>query len=145
MAFCDGLEESIKESQGYNEQLLQQVQQMQEALNEAIQHAKEAQADADEAMEKAMDKHAEVLAKDRELDIKAFQATTDRLKLQMTAMSPEEIKFMVAQTIEAMLSHPDPLPNEPKRDIGSEPPEPEPMAPMDQSEPMPPVDPSMQP
>lgn len=31
MAFCDGLEESIKESQGYNEQLLQQV------LREALQ------------------------------------------------------------------------------------------------------------
>ena len=31
MAFCDGLEESIKESQGYNEKLLQQV------LREALQ------------------------------------------------------------------------------------------------------------
>ena len=31
MAFCDGLEQSIKESQGYNEQLLQQV------LREALQ------------------------------------------------------------------------------------------------------------
>ena len=31
MAFCDGLEQSIKESQGYNEKLLQQV------LREALQ------------------------------------------------------------------------------------------------------------
>jgi type I restriction enzyme S subunit len=31
MAFCDGLEQSIKESQGYNEHLLQQV------LREALQ------------------------------------------------------------------------------------------------------------
>jgi type I restriction enzyme S subunit len=31
MSFCDGLEESIKESQGYNEKLLQQV------LREALQ------------------------------------------------------------------------------------------------------------
>jgi type I restriction enzyme S subunit len=31
MAFCDGLEQSIKESQGYNEMLLQQV------LREALQ------------------------------------------------------------------------------------------------------------
>ena len=31
MAFCDGLEKSIKESQGYNEMLLQQV------LREALQ------------------------------------------------------------------------------------------------------------
>ena len=30
MAFCDGLEESIKESQGYNERLLQEV--LREAL-----------------------------------------------------------------------------------------------------------------
>ena len=33
MAFCDGLEQSIKESQGYNEQLLQQV------LREALQNS----------------------------------------------------------------------------------------------------------
>ena len=35
MAFCDGLEQSIKKSQGYNEQLLQQV------LREALQGKKE--------------------------------------------------------------------------------------------------------
>jgi type I restriction enzyme S subunit len=35
MAFCDGLEQSIKESQGYNEKLLQQV------LREALQGKKE--------------------------------------------------------------------------------------------------------
>ena len=34
MAFCDGLEQSIKESQGYNEMLLQQV------LREALQGEK---------------------------------------------------------------------------------------------------------
>ena len=36
MAFCDGLEQSIKESQGYNEKLLQQV------LREALQGNEEA-------------------------------------------------------------------------------------------------------
>jgi hypothetical protein len=30
----------------------------------------------------------------------------------MTAMTPEQIKMMVAQTIDTMLSHPDPLPSE---------------------------------
>jgi type I restriction enzyme S subunit len=34
MAFCDGIEQSIKESQGYNEMLLQQV------LREALQGEK---------------------------------------------------------------------------------------------------------
>ena len=35
MAYCDGLEQSIKESQGYNEMLLQQV------LREALQGEEE--------------------------------------------------------------------------------------------------------
>ncbi|MNT81747.1 EcoKI restriction-modification system protein HsdS [compost metagenome] len=35
MSFCDGLEQSIKESQGYNEMLLQQV------LKEALQPKEE--------------------------------------------------------------------------------------------------------
>lgn len=94
------------------EQLMQQVQQMQDALKEAIQHAHDAQQEADDAMEKAMDKQAENEAKERELDIKAYSVTTDRLKLEMTAMTPEQIQMMVAQTIDTMLSHPDPLPSE---------------------------------
>jgi hypothetical protein len=94
------------------EQLMQQVQQMQEALKEAIQHAHDAQAEADEAMQKAQDKHAENEAKERELDIKAFDAETKRLQLATVAMTPEQIQMMVVQTINNMLSHPDPLPGE---------------------------------
>ncbi len=122
------------------EQLLQQVEQAQAALKEAIQHAHDAQADADEAEQQLRDKSAELDAKARELDIKAYEAETKRLQLTSAAMTPDEIRMMVAQTIDTMLSHPDPLPGEasrPQPDVpqqqpaDSDPPEPEPPAPPD--------------
>jgi hypothetical protein len=94
------------------EQLLQQVQQAQQALQEAIQHAHDAQAEADQAEQQLRDKSAELDAKARELDIKAYEAETKRLQLTSAAMTPEQIRLMVAQTVDAMLSHPDPLPGE---------------------------------
>jgi len=94
------------------EQLLQQVEKAQEALKEAIQHAHDAQAEADQAEQKLRDKSAELDARARELDIKAYDAETKRLQLTSTAMTPEQIQLMVAQTINTMLSHPDPLPGE---------------------------------
>jgi hypothetical protein len=94
------------------EQLLQQVQQAQQALQEAIQHAHDAQAEADEAQEQLHDKRAEMDIKERELKIKDYEARTKRLQVTSTAMTPEQIRLMVAQTVDAMLSHPDPLPGE---------------------------------
>lgn len=94
------------------EQLMQQMQQMQGALKEAIQHAHDAQAEADDAMDKAMDKQAENEARERELNIKAYEAETKRFQVTSTAMTTEQIQLMVAQTVDTMLSHPDPLPSE---------------------------------
>jgi uncharacterized membrane protein len=94
------------------EQLMQQMQKAQEALKEAIQHAQDAQQEADDAMQQVDDKRVENAAKARELDIKAYEAETKRLQLSAQAMTPEQIQLMVAQTIDTMLSHPDPLPSE---------------------------------
>jgi hypothetical protein len=94
------------------EQLMQQVQQAQAALKEAIQHAHDAQAEADQAEQQLRDKREEIETKGRELDIKAYDAETKRLTLTSAAMTPEQIQMMVAQTINSMLSHPDPLPAE---------------------------------
>jgi hypothetical protein len=94
------------------EQLLQQLQQAQAALKEAVQHAHDAQADADQAEQQLNDKRAELEAKKRELNIKAYEAETKRFQATSVAMTPDEIRMMVAQTVDTMLSHPDPLPSE---------------------------------
>lgn len=94
------------------EQLMQQVQQAQESLKEAIKHAHEAQAEADEAQEQLRDKSEELDIKARELQIKDYDSKTKRLQLTSAAMTPDQIRLMVAETIEAMLSHPEPLPGE---------------------------------
>jgi rubrerythrin len=94
------------------EQLMQQLQQAQGALKEAIQHAHDAQQEADEAQEQLHDKRADLAVKQRELQIKAYEAATKRLQVTSTAMTPDEIRMMVAETVDAMLSHPDPLPSE---------------------------------
>ncbi len=94
------------------EQLMQQVKQAQEALQEAIQHANDAQQEADDAMRQVEDKRAENMVKERELDIKAYDAETKRLQLATVAMTPEQIQMMVVQTLESMLSRPEPLPPE---------------------------------
>ena len=99
------------------EQLMQQMKQMEESLKEALKHAHDAQAEADEAMEQVHNKREENEAKDRELNIKAYDAETKRLQLTSAAMTPEQIQLMVAQTVEAMLGNPTPLPNEAPQQI----------------------------
>ncbi|WP_426076513.1 portal protein [Janthinobacterium sp. PSPC3-1] len=99
------------------EQLMQQMKQMEESLKEALKHAHDAQAEADEAMEEVHNKREENEAKARELNIKAYDAETKRLQLTSAAMTPEQIQLMVAQTVEAMLSNPTPLPNEAPQQI----------------------------
>jgi hypothetical protein len=94
------------------EQLIQQVQEAQAALKEAIQHAHDAQADADKAEQELRDKRAELDARERELDIKAYEAETKRIQVTTPVMTPDEIRIMVAQTVDTMLSHPAPLPSE---------------------------------
>ena len=119
------------------EQLMQQMKQMEESLKEALKHAHDAQAEADEAMEQVHNKREENEAKERELNIKAYDAETKRLQLTSAAMTPEQIQLMVAQTVEAMLSNPTPLPNEAPQQIDPATPPGEQPAPQEQVQPEP--------
>jgi len=121
------------------EQLLQQVHQAQDALKEAIQHAHDAQADADKAEQELRDKRAELNARERELDIKAYEAETKRIQATSAVMTPDEIRLMVAQTVDTMLSHPAPLPSEVSEPAS----EPEP-APPDVPDAAPPPEPGLE-
>jgi hypothetical protein len=105
------------------EQLMQQVEQAQAALKEAIQHAHDAQAEADQAMQQLHDKREELATKARELDIKAYDAETKRLQVTAAAMTPDQIRLMVAETVDTMLSHPDPLPAEVPSQLAAAPPQ----------------------
>lgn len=98
--------------------MAQQLKQVQEALQEAIQHAKEAQDDADEAMAAAADAKRSAESKVRELDIKAYQAETDRLKV--TGANDDQIQAIVRDLINQMLMQPDPLPGDPMAPDGSQ-------------------------
>lgn len=85
--------------------LMSQVQQLQAGLQEAIQHAEDAQREADQLRaekEEAEDKNA----------IAAYDAETKRLVGLKDAISPEQVQQLVVQTIETMMSNPDPLPGE---------------------------------
>jgi hypothetical protein len=132
------------------EQLMQQIEQAQASLKEAIQHAHDAQQEADEAQEQLRDKGEELKAKERELDIKAYEAQTKRdesevkrLALTSTAMTPEQIKLMVAETVDKMLSHPEALPSELQQDDTQ--PESQQAAPPEPDAPTPPPDPATPP
>jgi len=95
--------------------MAQQMQQMQQALQEAIQHAKEAQDDADQAIAEAAEAKRLSQVKERELDINAYQAETDRLKV--TGANEEQIQAITRDLINQMLMQPDPLPGETAGDV----------------------------
>lgn len=90
--------------------LAQQLKQCQDALQEAIQHAHDAQQDADEAIAAQADAKRIAEVRERELDIKAYQAETDRLKV--TGANVEQVQAITRDLIEQMLQQPDPLPGE---------------------------------
>lgn len=98
--------------------LAEQLKQCQQALQEAIQHAHEAQEDADEAMAAAADAKRSAESKVRELDIKAYQAETDRLKV--TGANVDQIEAITRDLINQMLMQPDPLPGDPMAPDGSQ-------------------------
>ena len=85
--------------------LMAQVEQLKQALKEATSIAHEAQQDLDEAQAKAE-------ASQAELEIKAYEAETKRLVGLKDAITPESVQALVVQTINNMLSHPEPLGNE---------------------------------
>lgn len=89
-----------------------QVDQLQGALKEAIKHAHDAQADADQAHQQLESKATESEDKDDELAIQAYNAQTNRIKVIGTTLDPQGVQALVVQTINQMLSHPDPLPGE---------------------------------
>lgn len=86
--------------------LAQELEQCKLALQEAVQLGQEAQEDADKAIQ--------ALAEQRNDDqIKRYEAETNRLKV--TGANEEQIKFIVSDLINTMLSQPDPLPGEMSR------------------------------
>jgi hypothetical protein len=91
--------------------MAQQLAEAKAALQEAIQHAKEAQDDADQAIAGQADAKRLAEVRERELDIKAYEAETDRLKV--TGANEEQIKAITGDLINQMLSSPDPLPGDP--------------------------------
>jgi hypothetical protein len=90
--------------------MAQQLKQCQEALQEAIQHAHDAQQDADEAIAAQAEAKRIAEVRERELDIKAYSAETDRLKV--TGANVEQVQAITRDLIEQMLQQPDPLPGE---------------------------------
>lgn len=87
-----------------------QMEEMKAALKEAIQHAEDAQRECDEKDAQLQQKEVESDAQKRELDIKAYSAETDRLKV--TGANEEQLRVIVGDLINSMLTQPEPLPAE---------------------------------
>jgi hypothetical protein len=92
------------------QEMQQVLEQTQQALQEAIHHAKGAQEDADQAIAAVADSKRMAEVKERELDIKAYDAETNRLKI--TGANVDQIQAVTRDLIEQMLNHPDPLPGD---------------------------------
>lgn len=92
--------------------MAKQMQELQQALQEAIQHAKEAQDDADQAIAGMADAKRLGEVKERELDIQAYNAETNRLKV--TGSNEDQMRLITRDLIEEMLRQPDPLPGDPE-------------------------------
>lgn len=90
--------------------LAQELAQCKQALQEAIQHAHAAQEDADAAIANEADAKRLASVKERELDIAAYNAETNRLKV--TGANVDQIEAVTRGLIEQMLQNPDPLPSE---------------------------------
>jgi hypothetical protein len=71
------------------EQMLQQQAQMLEEMSKKLQQAEE------------VDMH-----KDQELQIKAYEAETDRMSALATAITPEQVQALVMQTVQNMMAQP---------------------------------------
>jgi hypothetical protein len=92
--------------------MAQELAQCKQALQEAIQHAHAAQEDADAAIASEADAKRQAEVKERELDIKAYDAETNRLKI--TGAHDDQIQAIVKDLINQMLMHPDPWPGDPE-------------------------------
>jgi hypothetical protein len=92
--------------------MAQQLDEMKKALDEALQHAHAAQDDADAAIASEADAKRLAEVKRRELDIEAYNAETNRLKV--TGANEQQTQAIVRDLINQMLSQPDPLPGDPE-------------------------------
>lgn len=101
--------------------LAQELDQCKQALQEALQHAHAAQEDADAAVASEADAKRLAEVKERELDIAAYNAETNRLKV--TGAHDDQIQAIVKDLLNTMLSHPDPLPGDPIDDEPTDPPD----------------------
>lgn len=88
--------------------LAAQLQQCQQALQEAIQHAREAQGEADQAGAAAAQAKQLGDVRERELNIEAYNAETNRLKV--TGANADQIQAIVQQLLGSMAGQPTPMP-----------------------------------
>lgn len=93
-------------------QLMAENQQLKQQLQQAVQIAHDAQADADDAHAQLEQKALEHQDKGTELAIDAYNAETNRLKVIGPSMNPDQVKPLILETLQAMLSDPTPWPGE---------------------------------
>lgn len=91
-------------------ELSHQLEQCKQALNEAIGHAHDAQKDADEAIAAMAEAKRTAAVHERELDIEAYNAETNRLKV--TGANVDQIEAVTRDLITQMLQQPEPLPGD---------------------------------
>jgi hypothetical protein len=91
-------------------ELMQQIEQLKGALHEAINTAHEAEQDLDECQAKLEDKSEEIEAQRQKLEVDQYNAETQRLKV--TGANEEQIKAIVADLVNQMLTSPQPLGDE---------------------------------
>jgi hypothetical protein len=99
--------------------LAHELDQCKQALQEAIQHAHDAQQDADRAIATAAEEKRLAAVRERELNIKAYDAETNRLKI--TGANELQMQAIVRDLITQMLESPDPLPGDPVAEQGEAP------------------------
>lgn len=98
------------------EALMQENAKLKTALQEATQIAQEAQ-------DEIAKNEAEAEARERELNIKAYEAMTKRQQVLATAITPEQVQALVVQTVQSMLMQPAPTDEPPEAPEAPEEPE----------------------
>lgn len=91
------------------------LDQMQQALQEAVQHARDADMEARQAQAEIEAMKADSVSKEREVDIKAYDAETKRLQVMGATITPELVQQIAAQTALAVLAQP--MPAEPAEEM----------------------------
>lgn len=84
-------------------------QMLQQQLDQAAQQVQQLQAQLAAALQTAADYDKKAENKDKETEIKAFTATTDRLKVFVDKMTPEQAAILAAQSIGQSLADPMPI------------------------------------